>query len=54
MILPTMWVLHTPFVPYLIKDVPFELLLAASSFLGILLLYDPLRKLLKKLLRMEG
>ena len=53
MILPTMGVLNTPFVPYLIKDIPFELLLAGSSFLTILLLYDPMRKLLKKLLR-EG
>ena len=30
------------------------LLLAASAFLGILLLYDPLRKLLKKLMRMDA
>ena len=51
MILPTMWVLHTPFIPYLIADIPFELLLAASSFLGILLLYEPLSKLLRKLLK---
>ena len=54
MILPTMWVLHVPFVPYLIKDIPFELLLVASSFLGILLLYEPMRKLLKRLMKREG
>ena len=53
MILPTMWVLHKPFKLYLIADIPFELLLAASSFLGILLLYEPLRKLLNRLLRTQ-
>ena len=54
LILPTMWVLHVNFKAYMIKDIPFELLLAASAFLGILLLYDPLRKLLKKLMRMDA
>ena len=54
MILPTMWVLHVPLGLYLIKDIPFELLLAASSFLGILLLYEPMRKLLKRLMKMDG
>ena len=53
MIVPTMWVLHTPFKLYLIKDIPFELLLAASSFLGILLFYEPLRKLLDRLMRSQ-
>ena len=53
MILPTMWVLHTPFIPYLMADIPFELLLAASSFLGILLLYDPLKKMLQKLMQTQ-
>ena len=50
MILPTMWMLHVDFVPYMLSDIPFELILAASSFLSTLLLYDPLRKLLPKLL----
>lgn len=54
LVFPTMWVLHTPFVPYMIKDIPFELLLAASAFLTILLLYEPLSKLLRKLLRAEN
>ena len=53
LILPTMWVLHVNFKAYMIKDIPFELLLAASAFLGILLLYDPLRKLLNKLMRTQ-
>lgn len=53
MIVPTMWVLKTPFIAYLISDIGFELLLAASSFLGILLLYEPLSKLLRKLLKTE-
>ena len=50
MILPTMWLLHVEFVPYLISDLPFEAILAASSFLTTLLLYEPLRKLLPKLI----
>ena len=54
LILPTMWVLHTPFKAYFIADVPYELLLAGSAFLGILLLYEPLSKLLRKLLRAEN
>ena len=54
LILPTMWVLHTPFKAYLISDIPYELLLAGSAFLTILLLYEPLSKLLRKLLRAEN
>ncbi len=54
MILPTMLVLKTPFRLYLIADIPFELLLAASSFLGILLLYDPLRRLLHRLMNAKA
>ena len=54
LILPTMWVLHAPFKAYLISDIPYELLLAGSAFLGILLLYEPLSKLLRKLLRAES
>ena len=54
LVFPTMWVLHAPFKAYLISDIPYELLLAGSAFLGILLLYEPLSKLLRKLLRAES
>ncbi|MBP5153476.1 MAG: hypothetical protein ILP12_00500 [Lachnospiraceae bacterium] len=51
MILPTMWLLHVEFLPYLASDLLFEVILAASSALSTLLLYEPLSKLLRKLLK---
>ncbi len=54
MIFPTIYILHVPAKGYIAADIPFELLLAASAFLGILLFYEPLRKLLNKLMRMEA
>ena len=34
---------------YFVSDIPFELILAGSSFLSILLLYDPLSNVFDKL-----
>jgi len=41
-ILPTCLMMKVKFIAYLIADLPFEGLLALSSFLSILLLYKPL------------
>lgn len=40
-------------LPYYIADIPFEILLALSSFLTILWLYEPLKKVLNKLINKE-
>lgn len=45
MIIPNIIILKIEFLPYFIADIPFELLLALSSFLSILWLYKPCCKL---------
>lgn len=40
----TVWFLGTPFLPYLIWDIPFEIIMAISNMISILWLYDPLKK----------
>jgi energy-coupling factor transport system substrate-specific component len=47
--IPNTFFYDIPFVPYLVSDIPFECLLASSSFLSILWLYSPLKKVLDKL-----
>jgi len=50
MIIPNIIVLQIDFRAYLIADLPFEGLLAGSSFLSTLLLYNPLKNVLGKLI----
>lgn len=45
-IIPNIWLLKIPFLVYLIQDIPFEILLAASSFLTILWLYEPFKNII--------
>lgn len=45
-IIPNIWLLKIPFSVYLIQDIPFEILLASSSFLTILWLYEPFKKVI--------
>ncbi len=40
----TVWFLDVPFLPYLIWDIPFEIIMAISNMISILWLYDPLKK----------
>lgn len=40
----TVWFIGTPFLPYLIWDIPFEIIMAISNMVSILWLYDPLKK----------
>jgi len=49
LILPSILIFSIPFWTYLVSDIPFEILLATSSFISIEILYDPLRKLFKTL-----
>ena len=42
----TVWLLDTPFIPYLIMDIPFEIIMAITNMITILWLYDPLKKAL--------
>ena len=53
MIIPSCIVLETKFIAYLLADLPFEALLVGSSFLTTLLLYNPLKKVLDKLLNKQ-
>ena len=38
--------LNVPFQPYLIMDIPFEIVMGISNFITILWLYEPLKKVL--------
>ncbi len=40
--------------PYLIKDIPFELILAGTGFLSVYLIYEPLELVLNNLFKSEG
>lgn len=45
-IIPAVLMLDIPFWTYLIQDIPFEIILSASSFLSVLWLYRPLKRVL--------
>lgn len=47
-IIPNLILTSATIISYLIADYPFELLLAASSFLSILWLYTPIERVFKK------
>ncbi len=49
-IIPGVLITKVNLIAYLSSDIPFELLLSASSFLSILLLYEPLKKVMDKML----
>lgn len=49
-IIPNILFLEIDFWTYLVADIPFEIILAGSSFISILWLYEPLSKVLNKLL----
>lgn len=53
MIIPSCFIMKMDFLEYLMADTVFELLLAMSSFLSTLLLYNPMKKLLDRLLNKE-
>lgn len=42
----SVFVLQTPFRAYLLMDLPFEMIMAASNFLTIYWLYEPLKRVL--------
>ncbi len=44
----TVFLLDTPFLPYLILDIPFEVIMGISNMISILWLYDPLKKALNQ------
>lgn len=45
-IIPQVFILQVPFLTYIVADIPFEIILATSSFLTILWLYKPLKEVL--------
>lgn len=42
----TVFILDLPFLPYLIADIPFQIIMSVANFITILWLYDPLKKVL--------
>ena len=46
LLIPAVLIYDSPFLPYLIADLPFEILMAVSSFLSIYLLYNRLKAIL--------
>ena len=52
-IIPNCIILQTDFFSYLIADLMWEILLASSSFITILLLYDPCSNVLDKVLKKQ-
>lgn len=51
LIIPNVVIFKIPFIPYLIKDIPFQILLSLSSFLSVLILYKPLKNILENVLK---
>ena len=49
-VLVNIWFLDVRFIDYLIADIPFEIILVASTVVSILFLYKPLVKLINKFL----
>ena len=47
-IIPSVLIFKMPFWAYLIADIPFEIILAVSSFTTVLLLYKPIKKIIMK------
>ena len=50
-LLVNIWFLDAKFIPYLIADIPFEIILMVSSFITIIFLYKPLVKVIKNFLK---
>jgi len=50
MVIPSIFIYKVSFIAYIIEDILFEILLASSSFLSILLLYEPLSSVFRKAL----
>ena len=48
-IIPNLILTSANIISYLVADYPFELILAASSFLSILWLYEPIERVFKKI-----
>lgn len=49
LIIPAVLIMDSPFLPYLISDIPFEILMALANFITIIWLYDRMKSTLDKL-----
>ena len=52
-LIPVVLISGIPLVPYLIADIPFEIMLVSSNFITVLMLYRPLVKIIQ-FLKEEG
>ncbi len=50
LVIPAVFVTKSPFIPYLIADIPFEIMMAVSNFITIYLFYDRLNLVFRGLL----
>lgn len=41
----TVFIFEIPFIGYLMADIPFEIILSFSSYMSVLFLYDPLKRI---------
>lgn len=48
--IPAVYIADIPFVPYIIADIPFEIIMAVSNFVTVLWLYERLKVVLEDLL----
>jgi energy-coupling factor transport system substrate-specific component len=52
-LIPVVLIMDFPLIPYLIADIPFEIMLVTSNFLTVLILFNPLVKVIN-FLKEEG
>lgn len=50
-IIPSVLIMKVDFLAYFIPDIPFEVILALSSFISILWLYEPIKKIINKTMK---
>jgi hypothetical protein len=48
--IPSIFIFGIPFLAYMIADIPFEIVLASSSFISVIYLFKPIEKIMKELL----
>lgn len=53
-IIPSSMIMHVDFLTYLVMDIPFEIILALSTFISIIWLFDPIKKMIDQQLELKS
>ncbi|NLB84695.1 MAG: hypothetical protein GX794_01060 [Acholeplasmataceae bacterium] len=53
-IIPSTIIMHIDFLTYLIMDIPFEIILALSTFISVIWLFDPIKKMIDQQLELKS